>query len=314
MILVDWLLPNRPLAQFVLGGTIVFVAGWVVGSIVMGLYLLISLNVFGRHSEEAFSALKIQDYKHFLRLHVKADGTLTIYPIKIDRVPRAVARPRDERDDTPSHIVPAEPLVAELIEPPIVIRAAQSAGSRSQAESTTPTRSGRSVRQQAATGDRSGPARTGESHRSRLDSARAASKSGLLPRQPGCAHLRGTQGHRRQDVWRGRRPAPSFFAPFANRIRLAFIYGSLARAEDIAARSDIDVMIVGDVMLSELANALHDAETRLRRPITPTIYEEAEFRDRVQAGQHFLSQVLKRPKVFLVADEHELHRLAQSAA
>ena len=32
-----------------------FAGGWVVGSFMMGLYLLVSLNVFGRHSEEAFS-------------------------------------------------------------------------------------------------------------------------------------------------------------------------------------------------------------------------------------------------------------------
>ena len=35
-----------------------------------------------------------QDYKHFLRLHVGTDGALTIWPIKIDRVPR---RWRDRR-------------------------------------------------------------------------------------------------------------------------------------------------------------------------------------------------------------------------
>lgn len=101
--------------------------------------------------------------------------------------------------------------------------------------------------------------------------------------------------------------------PFADRIRVAFIYGSVARSED-TARSDIDVMMVGDVLLSELANVLHEAETRLRRPVAPTIYDEQEFRDRVHAGQHFLAQVLKRPKIFLVGDEHELSRLAQSAA
>ena len=28
-----------------------------------GLYLLVSVNVFGRHSEEAFSALRVEDYK-----------------------------------------------------------------------------------------------------------------------------------------------------------------------------------------------------------------------------------------------------------
>ena len=44
--------------------------GWLAGSFLTGLYLLVSLNVFGRHSEEAFSALRIQDYKNFLRLHI----------------------------------------------------------------------------------------------------------------------------------------------------------------------------------------------------------------------------------------------------
>lgn len=102
-------------------------------------------------------------------------------------------------------------------------------------------------------------------------------------------------------------------APFAGRLRVAFIYGSVARSED-TARSDIDVLIVGDVMLSELANGLHEAESQLRRPVAPTIYDEQEFRERVRAGQHFLAQVLKRPKIFLVGDEHELGRLAQSAA
>jgi hypothetical protein len=65
-----------------------FVAGWVAGSIIMGVYLLISLNVFGRHSNEAFSSLAIKDYKSFLRMHINAAGELTIYPIAIDRVAR----------------------------------------------------------------------------------------------------------------------------------------------------------------------------------------------------------------------------------
>lgn len=102
-------------------------------------------------------------------------------------------------------------------------------------------------------------------------------------------------------------------APFADRILVAFIYGSVARGED-TARSDIDLMLVGDVMLSELANPLHEAETRLKRRVGPTIYEEREFRDRAHAGQHFLSEVLKRPKLFLIGDEDELDVLAEPAA
>ncbi|MEZ5293756.1 MAG: hypothetical protein R2745_21915 [Vicinamibacterales bacterium] len=101
-----------------LAGAGTFVGGWIAGSVVMGLYLLVSVNVFGRHSEEAFSAMRIEDFKHFLRLHVGPDGRLTIWPVKIERVPR---RWRDRRpgDLTMSRVVPDDPLVAELIEPPV---------------------------------------------------------------------------------------------------------------------------------------------------------------------------------------------------
>jgi hypothetical protein len=95
-----------------------FFGGWIVGSEVMGLYLLGSLNIFKRHANEAFSSLRIQDYKNFLRLHLASDGTLTIYPIGIDRVPRRwyVANPREG-----SRYLPKEDLTPHLIEGPVVI-------------------------------------------------------------------------------------------------------------------------------------------------------------------------------------------------
>lgn len=64
-----------------------FVGGYVVGSVIMGLYLFVSLHFFGRHDNEAFSSLKIEDYKNFLRLRISREE-LTIYPLKIERVPR----------------------------------------------------------------------------------------------------------------------------------------------------------------------------------------------------------------------------------
>ena len=68
-----WLGLDGPLRSGV-AGLGIFAGGWVVGSFIVGVYLLISLNVFGRHSEEAFSGLRVQDFKHFLRLHVGRDG------------------------------------------------------------------------------------------------------------------------------------------------------------------------------------------------------------------------------------------------
>jgi len=69
---------------------VVFVggAGALIGSLLVGLYLLISLNVFGRHSNEAFSSLKIADYKNFLRFQIDQQGQITLYAFGIDKVPR----------------------------------------------------------------------------------------------------------------------------------------------------------------------------------------------------------------------------------
>ena len=74
--------------RLLLAGLLTFVGGGLVGGLVIGLYLLISIRIFGRHSNEAYSSLRIQDYKQFLRLRVGADGNLTIWCFGIDRVPR----------------------------------------------------------------------------------------------------------------------------------------------------------------------------------------------------------------------------------
>lgn len=69
-------------------GLVMFVGGYITGPLIMGLYLLISLNGFERHSNEAFSSLKNEDYKHFLRMKIDASGDLSIFPIGIRKVPR----------------------------------------------------------------------------------------------------------------------------------------------------------------------------------------------------------------------------------
>ncbi|XXF79099.1 metallophosphoesterase [Myxococcaceae bacterium GXIMD 01537] len=115
-----WFAPGS-MSQLLASGVGIFLAGLFVAPRVMGLYLLVSLNRFGRHSNEAFSALKIEDWKHFLRLHINREGHLTLYPVGIERVPRQW-KPR-EGEQTPSLLVPddARATAPQLIEPPIRI-------------------------------------------------------------------------------------------------------------------------------------------------------------------------------------------------
>jgi hypothetical protein len=75
--------------QYLLAGFLIFWAAWAAGSIVMGLYLWISLNRYGEHVTEAFSALRIEDWKGFLRMRIRPTGELDVYFIGIERVPRS---------------------------------------------------------------------------------------------------------------------------------------------------------------------------------------------------------------------------------
>jgi hypothetical protein len=74
--------------QLLVSGAITFTLGGPVGAFILGLYLFVSVRLFGRHSNEAFSALRIEDFKQWLRLRIDVAGNLTIYAIALDRVPR----------------------------------------------------------------------------------------------------------------------------------------------------------------------------------------------------------------------------------
>jgi len=76
------------ISQLLLSGLITFLLGGPVGAFILGVYLFVSIRLFRRHGNEAFSSLRIADYKHWLRLHIDAGGVLTIFGIAIDRVPR----------------------------------------------------------------------------------------------------------------------------------------------------------------------------------------------------------------------------------
>jgi len=95
--------------------------------------------------------------------------------------------------------------------------------------------------------------------------------------------------------------------PLTDSIRTAFIFGSFAKA-DIRPESDVDLMIVGEAALSDIVDALHSTEQKIGREINPSVFPPDEFRERVDAEEHFITSVLKEPKLFLIGDERELER------
>lgn len=97
-------------------------------------------------------------------------------------------------------------------------------------------------------------------------------------------------------------------SPVARRIDVAFIYGSVARAEQ-RANSDVDLLIIGEVLLSELDPLLTRAEAKLGRKVSPTLLDRKSFLRRVREQDHFVKSVLAGPKIFLVGDSAKLKSL-----
>lgn len=97
--------------------------------------------------------------------------------------------------------------------------------------------------------------------------------------------------------------------PIAGRIRVAFLFGSFAKRQD-TSDSDVDLLVVGEVDSAEMAKALRQARARLSREINVTVYPPREFSAKAKAGHHFITQVLKGDKIYLVGSEDDLKRVA----
>lgn len=91
-----------------------------------------------------------------------------------------------------------------------------------------------------------------------------------------------------------------------NAVRLALVYGSVAKGRD-TAHSDIDLLLVSDVLtLEQVYAALAPVEQQIGRRVSPTLYTVAEFRRRRKSGNTFLAKVLAGEYVRLTEDGDEL--------
>lgn len=94
------------------------------------------------------------------------------------------------------------------------------------------------------------------------------------------------------------------------KITYAFVFGSVASSSE-SASSDVDLMIIGHATHRELASDLRTASEKITREINPHFFEEAEFFDRLASKDHFLSNVISNPNLFIIGDEHEFTDLVK---
>jgi predicted nucleotidyltransferase/predicted transcriptional regulator with HTH domain len=101
-------------------------------------------------------------------------------------------------------------------------------------------------------------------------------------------------------------PLRKSLEPCADKIKAAFVYGSVPKGTD-TARSDIDLMVIGDALnYSELYAALQDVENALGRKVSPTFLSLKDWRRKASDKGSFISKVNALPKIFVFGSEQDL--------
>ncbi len=103
-----------------------------------------------------------------------------------------------------------------------------------------------------------------------------------------------------------REPLKHSLEPFNDQIDVAFIYGSVAKGTD-TARSDIDLMIIGDDLdYVGVYKAIDEAETLLHRKVNPNLSTLAEWRKKLADKNPFIVKVKQQAKLFIYGSENNL--------
>jgi len=101
-------------------------------------------------------------------------------------------------------------------------------------------------------------------------------------------------------------PLRAALAPLAAQIKVAFVYGSIAKQQD-TARSDIDLLLVSDTLTyGDTILALQDLSAQLGREVNPNIFTPQDFAKRLREGGAFVSRVMAQPKIWLIGGPDDL--------
>lgn len=101
-------------------------------------------------------------------------------------------------------------------------------------------------------------------------------------------------------------PLGTALAPYADKITAAFVFGSVAKGTD-TARSDIDLIVIGnELSYADLYTALQNAETTLRRKVSPIFLSPEEWRRKASRKDSVIDRINTQPKISIIGSDDDL--------
>jgi len=101
-------------------------------------------------------------------------------------------------------------------------------------------------------------------------------------------------------------PLAESLKQYADSIKAAFVFGSVAKGTD-HARSDIDLLVIGENLdYTDLYAGLQKAETKLHRPVKPLFLTPKDWQQKLSQKDSFVQKISMQPKIFLFGTEKDL--------
>lgn len=87
-------------------------------------------------------------------------------------------------------------------------------------------------------------------------------------------------------------------------IDVALVFGSMANNKATSA-SDIDLLIIGEVALADIAKAVYPSQDILKREINPKVFRKKAWQRLLAQKDGFAKEVMTQPKLFIMGDKDE---------
>jgi len=93
-------------------------------------------------------------------------------------------------------------------------------------------------------------------------------------------------------------------------VKYAFIFGSTAAGRE-REKSDVDLMIIGDVSMGEIEEKMLAVQKNVGREINFFVWSQKDLETKAAQKSRFLGNIVKNRRLWLIGDEDEFVRIAQ---
>jgi len=90
------------------------------------------------------------------------------------------------------------------------------------------------------------------------------------------------------------------------KIKFAMVSGKFARGSITRSANDVDLLVVGRVVLPELSSIVRAEEVKREREINYTVMSEEEFEFRKRRRDPFVLDIIRGARIMVIGDESEL--------